>query len=185
MVIMTVVVGYIFMDMFDIDRHKNTQGYDPLEHYKHVRSGIDFTNLKFAILVTAPAIVLHELAHKFTSLALGTAATFHASYFWLFIGAMLKWFNTGFVFFVPGYVSHSAAIPPLYSAAIAFAGPAVNLLLWLGSWIALKTVKKLNPMTLKVLGFTKQINMFLFFFNMIPFGFFDGAKVLDGVLTLF
>jgi Zn-dependent protease len=185
LVFMTVIVGYIFMDMFNIDKHKDTTDYDPLNHYKYVKKGIDFTNLKFAILISAPAVIFHEMAHKFVSIGLGVAATFHASYFWLFIGAALKWLNTGFIFFVPGYVTHSALIPPLHSAAIAFAGPGTNLLLFLTAWAILKSGKTLKPNTLKIVYLTKQINMFLFFFNMIPLGFFDGAAVLKGVMSVF
>ena len=185
MILMTIVVGYIFQDMFEINKHQHSKEYDPLAHYQQVKKGIDFDNLKFSIFVTAPGILFHELGHKFVALALHTEATFHASYLWLLIGVLLKWFNTGFIFFVPGYVSHSAAISPLSSAAIAFAGPAVNLLLWLGAWVLLKIPAHFSHQTIKVLSLIKQINMFLFFFNMIPLGFFDGAKVLDGVLAAF
>lgn len=184
LIIMTIAVGYIFKDAFQTPA-ESPKIYDPLQQFQKKTKNLLTTDLGFAIIATAPSVVFHELAHKFVAIALGTAATFHASYFWLVIGILLKWFNTGFVFFVPGYVTHTAALLPLQSAAIAFAGPAMNLVLWLSAWLILKSAKKLTPFQVKLAVITKQTNMFLFFFNMIPLGFFDGARVLDGLLAAF
>ena len=93
---------------------------------------------------------------------------------------MLKLLNFGFIFFVPGYVTHAAAASPLTDAAIAFAGPLLNLILWIGAFILLKT-SAVKGKWLIVLEYTKSINMFLFFFNMIPLGPFDGAHVFQGL----
>jgi Zn-dependent protease len=57
----------------------------------------------------------------------------------------------------------------------------MNLLIWIVSIILLKKLKNLNRMQMAALQMTKMINMILFFFNMIPFGPFDGAKVLFGL----
>ncbi|MBI3032239.1 M50 family metallopeptidase [Candidatus Woesearchaeota archaeon] len=181
LVIMTLGVGFIFKDIFVIQPlpHKD-QPYDPLIHRP---SRIE--NLKLAILVTAPAIIFHELAHKFVALGYGLQATFHAAYGWLGIGILLKLLNTGLIFFVPGYVSHTAASMPLQNAMIAFAGPGLNLVLWIGAWILLKRKEKYSTKTFMILTLTKKINMFLFFFNMIPIGFFDGANVVEGILQYF
>src|SRR3989344_844259 len=71
LILMTIFVGYIFSDIIPVRR----DSYDPLTHY---RRGFDFEALKFAILATAPAIIVHEMAHKFMALGFGLSATFFA-----------------------------------------------------------------------------------------------------------
>ncbi len=171
-VIMIGAVAFIFKDSFVAPRHD----YDPL------RPKLNLEPVKLAIIVTAPAIAFHEMAHKFVSIAIGIPATFHASYFWLVIGVVLKLMSFPFIFFVPGYVSHLPGTP-FENAIIAFAGPAMNLILWLGSAFLLS--RKMPSRWKPALYMTKQINMFLFIFNMIPIPPFDGARVLAAILTLF
>lgn len=181
-IVMTGIVGFIFSDIFIPRQITHTIRY---YSYK-VRKRIKLEGFKFAIIVTAPAIILHELAHKFTALSFGISATFHAAYFWLFIGVMLKLMNFGFIFFVPGYVSISGNPTYLQSSSIAFAGPAVNLVLWLSSMFVLKwqkkAKKKFSKKWLYVLHLTKQINMFLFILNMLPIPGLDGFKVYYGLI---
>lgn len=169
-IIMTLAVGYIFMDV-------------PL--FRTRTKGFSWQRLKFAAMMTAPAIVLHELAHKFIGLAVGLLTTFHAAYFWLGIGVVLKWLQSPIFFFVPGYVSITCqslpcSVGPLQQALTAVSGPAVNLLLWLGAAYYLKK-QNYNYKTTVLLYVTKQINMFLFIFNMLPFPIFDGYKFYLGI----
>ena len=174
--IMTVAVGFIFSDVFA----RFVRPRDPIAALQRTR--IADEGFKFAVIVTAPAIILHELAHKFVAMAFGLSSVFRAAYSWLAIGVMLKLIGAPFIFFVPAYVQIIGHAGPLESAMIAFAGPAVNLMLWLGSSYAIRNrlVKKKHY---SAIFLTSRINMFLFFFNMIPIGFFDGAKVLSGVAT--
>lgn len=176
LVIMIAAVGFVFRDAFVLSR--KSEGYDPIEA---ARRKFDFDGIKAAIIVTAPAIALHELAHKFVSLGFGIPATFHAFYFWLGIGVVLKLLSFPFIFFVPGYVEHALSTP-FVNAAIAFSGPAVNLALWLGSALLLRT--KIKSKYRPLLHMTKGINMFLFIFNMIPIPPFDGSKVFGYVLSI-
>ena len=188
-VVMTVAVGFIFMDIFRFP------GKEP-----RMKPGFDWQALGVACLITAPAIILHELAHKFIAIGFGMNATFHAAYFWLAIGIALKLLHFKFIFFIPGYVqpcSHplgSTALAaclmqlqnfPLQKAAVAFAGPFLNLVLYVGAWIALKNMKNMSKRTFFVLYLTKQINLLLFVFNMLPFPLFDGFKVYDGLIQAF
>ena len=160
-IVMTLAVGFIFKDLFkQFDRP-----------------------FLFSCLVTAPAIILHELGHKFVALGFGLEATFNAAYSWLVIGILLKLLNTGFIFFVPAYVSISGIVTPLQSALTAVAGPALNLLLFTTAYFLLKQ-KKLKTKTFIFLTVTKQINLFLFVFNMLPLPFFDGFKVYQGIWQL-
>jgi Zn-dependent protease len=177
-IIMTVVVGYIFSDLF---KKPAAENYDPLTHFK---TGFDIENLKFAAMVTAPAIILHELGHRFVALGFGLEAHFQAA--WLFLGLALamKLMNFGFIFIVPAYVSILGRATPLEFSLIAFAGPAINLILWLVAYFALK--KNLFPRKYDTaLGLTSKINMFLFIFNMLPIPGFDGSKVFTGLIQVF
>ena len=171
---MTAVVGYIFLDIFKL----------PKEHHDPLNPPSQWNDFLFACLITAPAIIFHEMAHKFVGMFFGLKAVFHAAYTWLGIGVALKLFNTGIIFFVPGYVSLTQA-GSLQTAVTAAAGPLLNLILFIAATIVLKSKIKLSHKWIIVLELTKKINLFLFFFNMIPVGFFDGAKVLSGLLAYF
>lgn len=197
LLIMTLAIGFIFKDIFS-PKLAVSANYDPLKQYMGPTGMQKFL---FAASVTAPAIIFHELGHKIVSMAYGLQGTFHAAYGWLGFGVVLKLIGSPFLFFVPAYVSiceipgtgmastaclETLSQRPLVMAAIAFAGPAVNCLLWVGSWYVLKYhSNKLSPKWKLGLHFTKFINMFLFFFNMIPLGMFDGAKVFKGLFGAF
>ncbi|MBS3124932.1 M50 family metallopeptidase [Candidatus Woesearchaeota archaeon] len=162
-IIMTAAVGFIFKDMFK-------------EHGRFMQSAF-----WFACAVTAPALILHELAHKFVALAFGLQATFHAHYTGLGLGIVLKLINFNFIFFIPGYVSIEGAASHLASALIAVAGPAFNLILFIMAWVLLKQ-EKLTTRSFLLLQATKQINLFLFIFNMLPIPrLFDGWKFYEGI----
>lgn len=177
--IITAAMGYIFSGIFSAFSKKTIEGYEPLAHVR----GFDWHAFKFAAIVTAPAIILHEFGHKFVALLFGATATFHAAYAWLALGVVLKLLNTGFIFFVPAYVSHSP-VTQLQGSMIAFAGPFVNLALWLLSILLLKTMR-MKRKYLPIVFLTGRINMFLFLFNMIPIPGFDGYWVLEGLLKTF
>lgn len=180
LVIMVGVVGFIFKDMLPT---RVADDYDPLTAFK--KRSFFSEGFKNAIIVTAPAIALHEFGHKISAIAFGLEATFHASYMWLGIGVFLKLVGAPFLFFVPGFVSYSGAgVEPLARALIAFAGPGINLLLFLFAITALKQ-KWFQPKYMPLLVLTKQINLFLFIFNMLPFGFFDGAQVFRSLMSSF
>lgn len=176
--IMTAAVGYIFMGIW--------RQFKPFNGVYSV--GFDWRAFKLACLVTAPALILHELFHKFVAIAFGLFAIFHASYFWLLFGLVLKTLNSPVLFFVPAYVSIACpvadcVVSPSTSALTAFAGPFANLLLFGVCWFWLK--KKRLPLRTKIVFYvSKQINFFLFVLNMLPFPLFDGWKVYEGLFYL-
>ncbi|MBI5398414.1 M50 family metallopeptidase [Candidatus Woesearchaeota archaeon] len=188
-IIMSLGVGFIFQDVFRVHSAPRTSSYDPLARYRPggVKPGFFQSDLWFAILVTAPAIIFHELMHKLVALAYGLQATFHAAYFWLGIGIALKLVGVPFIFFVPGYVSISGAAVPLQNALIAFAGPGTNLLLFSASWLLLRNQSfiRRHRRFAPILYLTKRINGFLFIFNMLPLPIFDGWKVYEGFWRAF
>ncbi len=177
LVIMTLAIGYILSGFIQMPRPRN---YIP----GLIKKGLDWGDIKFAMYATAPAVVLHELAHKFTALAMGVSAEFFASYFGLGVGIFLRFINSPFLVFVPGYVSIST-INTFQSGIIAFAGPFTNLLIFLFATLFLNYKKKMSRNTAILMHITKKINLFLFLFNMIPFGPFDGAKVFSAIGSLF
>ncbi|MBW3003585.1 M50 family metallopeptidase [Candidatus Woesearchaeota archaeon] len=175
-VAMSFIVGFILKDIFM--PHKRATVYEPLDQFKKKWTS---HGLLFATLVTAPAIILHELGHKFLAMHFGMAAVFKAAYTWLGIGFLLKLF-TGFIFFVPAYVeiTNVANATPLQFSLVAFAGPAVNLVLWLTTWFVY-TRYKIKQKYMPFLVLTSKINMLLFIFNMLPIPGFDGFKVYSGI----
>jgi Zn-dependent protease len=174
-VIMTLAVGYIFADLFVPRMYCGM---------------LDWRALWFSCIVTAPAVIVHELAHKFTALAAGLQATFHAAYFWLGLGVVLKLINSPIIFFVPAYVSinctsEPCVITPLISAAVAFAGPALNLVLFGTAWLVLRNARIRNRRWLIFWHVTQRINLLLFILNMLPLPGFDGFKVYQGLWASF
>lgn len=169
LIVVTLALGYIFLD--------TVKGPKALvDFYKKY----DWQDIKISMIIAAPAVLLHELGHKFAAIFYGLSAEFFASYFGLGLGVLLKLVGSPFLVFIPGYVSiNNATITQ--SAIIAFMGPLMNLFLWISSYLLLK-YKHFNNKTMIILYATKRINMILFFFNMIPIPPFDGAKVLSGLL---
>lgn len=180
MLMMTLFVGFIFKDSF-----MNGPSYgemDPVEYYSR-KSVKMLDGFFFAIIATAPAIIFHELGHKFVAEAFGMSAVFHAAYMWLGIGLLLKLINFGLIFFVPAFVSISGAGTYLQYALVAFAGPGINLILWIVSSMLLR-MKKLDKKYIQILVMSKRINMFLFFFNMLPIPPFDGFSVFYNLFKI-
>ena len=89
-IIMTAALGYIFMGIFP----RQPREFDIRRYY----SRFDFEDFKFSIMVTAPAIILHEFGHKFTALYFGLDAIFNAFFPGLLLGIVLKLMNFGFIF---------------------------------------------------------------------------------------
>lgn len=187
-VAMVAFVGFIFKDMFKQYAHDISSP----EYYLNA-GGFDWDGFKFAAMVTAPAIILHEFGHKFVAMLFGMIAQFNAAYMWLALGVILKLMGVGLIFFVPAYVrwgcpfgdavcASTLGANPWIGSLIAFAGPGVNLILWLGSDYLIKH-KKIEKKHLKFALLTAQINKFLFFFNMIPIPPFDGFGFVSNLLS--
>ena len=173
--IMTGAVGYIFMDVFK----------PHVERPFSFKPQFDWHVFFFSCLLAAPALIMHELAHKFVAIAFGLQAVFHAAYVWLGIGIMLKLMQVGFIFFVPGYVQISGGAASLQHSLIAFAGPFLNLVLFGIAWAVLKSKRHFTKKQYLFWYVTKQLNLFLFIFNMLPLPLFDGWKVYTGLWQFF
>ena len=176
LLIMTCGIGYIFMDYI-----KSPTTLTSPFVTKKVFNWEDF---RFAALVTAPGIILHEMGHKFVGLAMGITTEFFASYPGLFLGIFLKWIGSPFIIFAPGFVSLSGTVTALQSFVTSLAGPLMNLVLFLVAYLILNRKKNLTRNQAIALYLTKQINLFLFLFNLIPLPPFDGYHIFSNLFKL-
>lgn len=176
-IIMTFAIGYIFSDFF---RREPLEGYDPLKYYQKQPL---FQNIKFAAMIAAPAVVFHELAHKFAAVLFGASATLHAPYFWYMVVILLKLMRFPLLFFIGGYVTHTP-LPPLQSSIVAIAGPLTNLILWLASLAVIK-YRLIDRKYYRIIVPLGKLNMFLFIFNMIPLPGFDGYHFITSLFNAF
>ncbi|MBS3119611.1 hypothetical protein J4475_02205 [Candidatus Woesearchaeota archaeon] len=174
-IVMSLAIGFIFSDAF----RKPVTSYDPL---KQLSGRFSWNDLLYAASIAAPAVILHELAHKMVALGFGLSAVFQAAYLWLGIGVFLKLIGSAFIFFVPGFVSVQGSGSAMAHSLISVAGPLVNAVLWGGSWLALKQ-KWVSRKHIPYAIATRKINMFLFIFNMLPIPGFDGFSFYASVLS--
>ncbi len=189
--LMVAVLYFVFKDVFTRSKVQTTtkEKYDPLAQYSSRTSifkgfKLNKQGLFFTLFVVAPAIILHELGHKFTAIFFGASAEFFASKFGLVLALVLKLANFPFIIFVPAYVRYSGALTPFQSAAIAFMGPFVNLVIFIVSYLLIK-YGNVDRKYLPYLVLARNLNLFLFGFNMIPIGGFDGAHVFSSLLKGF
>ncbi len=143
--------------------------------------------LLIASLTCGIGFLLHELAHRVVARGYGAEAHFVANNGWLLISIVLAF--TGFFIAAPGAVWHRGYLTMRQGGLIALAGPATNLVLAL-IFLLLQIVLPSNLITVPIGDFRSLdllsitlsvgfgINAWLGLFNMIPFGPFDGAKVL-------
>ena len=178
--IVTLVLGFIFYDRIGLYVPKKEE--DVISRY--TKRGFDWESFWFAALVTAPGVVLHELGHKFIALFFGLFAQFKIFTLGLGIAIVLKLVNSPFLIIAPGYVEISGPATNLQSFLISFAGPGVNLLLFIVALLLLKRKKKYSKKMYIFLELTKKINLILFIFNMIPIPPLDGSKVFYSLFKL-
>jgi len=186
MIVMTAAVGYLFMDSFkQVGQHLRqhaSQAFATAEDIMayYAKPSFDWDAFKLACLVAGPALLLHELGHKFVALAFGLQATFQAAYQFLFLGLLLKVLGVGLVFFVPAYVEVVGATTPAISSLVSFAGPGVNLLLAGFAWGLLRFGRTSHKERM-IWTIVLRLNLILFGFNMLPIPLFDGFKVYAGL----
>lgn len=124
--------------------------------------------------------LFHELAHKFIAQKYGCVAEFRAFDQMLYLAVGLAAF-IGFIFAAPGAVMIHGRITSRENGIISLAGPLTNYVLGLVFFVLMIFVPFsasfkgifVNPFAI---GFA--INFWLGLFNLIPFGNFDGLKIL-------
>lgn len=118
--------------------------------------------------------LLHELAHKFAAQKFGCQAEFRAFDQMLYLAVGLA-VLIGFIFAAPGAVMISGMITRKENGIISAAGPLTNYVLGM-IFLGLKLV---IPYWSWIFLIGLKINVWLGLFNMLPFGFFDGNKILQ------
>ncbi|MBD3249898.1 hypothetical protein GF336_07665 [Candidatus Woesearchaeota archaeon] len=115
--------------------------------------------------------LFHELAHKFLAQKYGCIAEFRSYDNMLILAVLMSFF--GFIIAAPGGVMIQGYIDNIRNGRISAAGITANLsIAFIFLLLALAT-----PMAgIAMYGF--MINSWLALFNLIPFGNFDGTKVL-------
>ena len=142
-----------------------------------LRHGIELSFYQVFIVSAVTAgtgFLLHELGHKFVAQRYGCFAEFRSFDQMLFLAIVMSFF--GFVFAAPGAVMIMGRIDAKRNGIISAAGPVVNLILAL---FFLSILFMFPSGLLEILAFYGfYINSFLALFNMIPFGLFDGSKII-------
>jgi len=170
--IITLVLGYIFADYLSGPR------------LPWAKPGKRWKDIRFAALIIAPAVIVHELFHKFVGMSFGFPAIVKVFWGGLGLALALKLLSSPLLIIAPAYVVYPAIATPFQSMLIAFAGPFANLLMWIGATLWLK-YGKIRRKTALILALTRKINLFLLVFNMIPVPPLDGFHVVKGLFGLF
>lgn len=163
-----IIVGFIFEKLFQL----------PMYSFKEESI---LRRSMLSSLLLSPAIILHELSHKFVALAFGCSATYQMSYFGLLIGVILKLLNFPFFFFIPAYVNISSIPNRLAYFSIAIAGPLTNLILFLLFSILLK-YGKIRGKNAFYFFIASRMNLYLFILNLIPIPGTDGYQAMVAIL---
>lgn len=127
-----------------------------------------------AVGIFAAAFLLHELAHKFSAQLLGYWAEFRLNMAGVMITLMS--FFSPLKIVAPGAVVISGLMVWDDYGKISLAGPLVNILQSLLYLVVSYASADRFVMLLADVGVT--VNSSLALFNLIPFGIFDGAKIL-------
>ncbi|MEM3326692.1 MAG: peptidase M50 [Thermoproteus sp.] len=133
-------------------------------------------------LAIAIAIVPHELAHRQTARSRGCWSRFvlypPGFFVTLFVNAIVGALARSPVLFISGYTLISC-----YShdrdddGIISLAGPLTNIAIALMSYAVLLSPIYIGPVAAEFLEYLMRLNAFVAFFNLLPLGPLDGAKV--------
>lgn len=133
--------------------------------------------LSLSAFTVGTAFVLHEMGHKITAQRYGLRAEFRSFDFMLLLAIAMSFL--GFVIAAPGAVMITGKVAKDKYGRIAAAGPMMNIILAVMFAVALYITG------IKALRYGFLINAFLALFNMLPFGAFDGKKILRWNRTVY
>jgi len=135
---------------------------------------LDLIAIAAAVLFFTAGFTIHELAHKATAQHYGLWAEFRLDRF----GAILTLLSavSPLKIIAPGAVVIAGNTTQERMGRTAVAGPVTNIVLAL-LLLALAQVVRLGGLSVAMLA-GAAINAFIALFNLIPFGVFDGLKVL-------
>ncbi len=155
-----------------------------------VREGFPVPQGVVTAAVTAGlGFVLHEMGHRVVARWYGAQARFWANDVGLVIAVLTAF--AGFLMAAPGAVWHSGYLTKRQSGLVSAAGPIVNIILavlfFAGYVVGLRFGYAWHLPRSVLLGLHAgfTINAYLAFFNMLPIGPLDGAKVLNWSVPMF
>lgn len=132
------------------------------------------TSFMIAGLTVGLGFIAHELAHKVVAQKYGCKAEFRAWDTMLMLAVIMSFF--GFIIAAPGAVMISGPVGVRRNGVISVAGAAANLVV-AGLFLSLFFIP-VSGVLLLIARYGFLINTWLALFNMLPFGMFDGKKVL-------
>jgi len=121
-------------------------------------------------LTVGIGFLVHEMGHKFVAQRFGFPAEFRAFNTMLLLAILMAF--SGFVFAAPGAVFIAGLPTTEENGKISAAGPGASLLLAI--FFLLLSIL-FQPLPIFISGFA--INSWWAFFNLLPFGNFDGPKI--------
>jgi Zn-dependent protease len=133
-------------------------------------------SLPIAFLGIITAFFVHELSHKFMAQKYGLWSEFRMNTQGLLLSFIFAIF-TGFVFAAPGAVMFQGDTRTFETGRIAVAGPLANLVIASITFVVYRFFL-FDSSIGKIIGFVCLINALLAAFNLLPFGPFDGYKVI-------
>lgn len=145
-----------------------------------LESGLKFS-LDFLIILVISAItvgigfMLHELGHKVVAQKYHCLAEFRADDRMLFLAVVMSFF--GFIFLAPGAVYIQGHVTQRKNGIISVFGPLMNYLLAIAFLLIM--IASPGPLLGMMAGYGFSVNAWIGIFNLIPFGNFDGIKILN------
>jgi Zn-dependent protease len=128
-------------------------------------------------LTVGIAFVVHELGHKYLAERMGCWAEFRSFNMGLILALVFSVIG-GIVFAAPGAVMISGSVTREENGKIAAIGPVINLVLAGLFYLVGYFLPIGAPLVSLFISIGFNINAWLAFFNLIPIGPLDGAKVL-------
>jgi Zn-dependent protease len=125
-------------------------------------------------LTVGLGFLVHELSHKLVAQRYRCWAEFRANDQMLIIAVIMSFF--GFIFIAPGAVVISGHVNAEKNGRISAAGPLSSIILSL-LFLAVRSVSPIQIIT-TIAHYGFFINSWLALFNLLPFFFFDGAKIM-------
>jgi Zn-dependent protease len=148
--------------------------------YAHTNINLIISIIPIIMIGVGSGFILHEIGHKISAIHYGHWAEFKVWPIGLAISLLSAFI--GFLIATPGAVNIYGNITEKENGIISLCGPAVNIILALIFLIINSIYTAMNPMlgadlitTTCTFGF--MINGYLAFFNSIPLGILDGAKI--------
>ena len=127
-----------------------------------------------AALTVGIGFIVHEMSHRVLAVKYGCWAEFRANNQMLMLAVLFSFF--GFIFAAPGAVLIHGHINRAQNGKISAAGPASNIVIAILFGLLALFVPIPIIQLIGIYGLT--INSWLALFNLIPFGMFDGIKVI-------